>query len=44
MMLLYRALLYLYPASWRAEYGGEMCSVFNARRQDTCGLLALLAL
>ncbi|MGI9074793.1 MAG: ABC transporter permease [Bryobacteraceae bacterium] len=44
MMLLYRALLYLYPASWRAEYGGEMCSVFAARRRDTRGLFALLAL
>jgi predicted permease len=44
MMLLYRALLYLYPASWRAEYGGEMCSVFAVRRRDTRGLLALLAL
>jgi predicted permease len=44
MMLLYRALLYLYPSSWRAEYGKEMCSVFDARRRDAAGLLAFVAL
>jgi len=27
-MRLYRALLYLYPASFRAEYGEQMCDVF----------------
>lgn len=27
-MKLYRALLHLYPASFRAEYGAEMCAVF----------------
>jgi predicted permease len=43
-MLLYRALLYLFPASWRAEYGSEMCSVFQARRRDASGLLGRLAL
>ncbi len=44
MMPLYRALLFLYPSSWRAEYGGEMCSVFDARRRDAGGLFGLLAL
>ncbi len=44
MMLLYRALLYLYPSSWRAEYGDEMCLAFAARRRDTGGPWGLLAL
>ena len=26
---LYRALLHLYPASFRAEYGDEMCAIFT---------------
>lgn len=43
-MLIYRALLYLYPSSWRAEYGSEMCSAFDARRRDTRGFVALVAL
>lgn len=30
-MRLYRALLSLYPQSFRAEYGGEMCAVFQQR-------------
>jgi predicted permease len=30
-MRFYRALLYLYPASFRAEYGEEMCAVFAQR-------------
>src|SRR4051812_34636715 len=29
---MYRALLYLYPASFRNEYAGEMCAVFARRR------------
>jgi predicted permease len=33
----YQALLYLYPASFRAEYGGEMRALF-ARRQRDAGL------
>ena len=33
-MLLYRLLLRLYPASFRAEYGEEMCAVFTAGRHD----------
>jgi predicted permease len=31
-MRFYRALLHLYPASFRAEYGEEMCAVYNRRR------------
>jgi hypothetical protein len=31
-MTLYRALLRLYPASFRAEYGDEMCAIFVASR------------
>ncbi len=41
-MWLFRALLYLYPASWRAEYGREMCLVFARRRGDARGFLPLL--
>src|SRR5438270_292865 len=36
-MQLYRALLHLYPASFRAEYGEEMCRVFARRRRDAGG-------
>ena len=36
-MLYYQALLLLYPASFRAEYGGEMRALF-ARRQRDAGL------
>src|SRR5580704_18742781 len=43
MMLLYRILLHLYPSSWRAEYGSEMCAVFDARRRDGGGPIALLS-
>ena len=28
-MRFYRALLHLYPSSFRAEYGEEMCAVFE---------------
>ena len=31
----YRLLLHLYPASFRAEYGGEMSAIFAQRRRDT---------
>ncbi|MBV9404213.1 MAG: ABC transporter permease, partial [Acidobacteriaceae bacterium] len=40
----YRVLLHLYPASWRVEYGEEMCSVFSARQRDANGLFARVAL
>ncbi|MFZ1144847.1 MAG: hypothetical protein WB359_02915 [Bryobacteraceae bacterium] len=43
MMRFYRAFLYLYPASWRAEYGAEMCAVFAAHRREASGVLAVLA-
>ena len=34
-MLLYRLLLRLYPASFRSEYGEEMCRLFEERRRGT---------
>ena len=34
MMRLYRLLLRLFPASFRAEYEEEMCAVFVARRRE----------
>jgi predicted permease len=40
----YRALLYLYPSSFRAEYGDEMTAVFARRRRSAKGALAKLAL
>ena len=43
-MLFYRLLLRLYPASFRNEYGGEMCSVFSRRLRDAGGPLARAAL
>ncbi|MGH7581355.1 MAG: ABC transporter permease [Gemmatimonadales bacterium] len=36
-MRLYRALLTLYPRSFRAEYAGEMCGVFDQRRRAAGG-------
>lgn len=41
-MRLYRALLHLYPAAFRLEYGDEMCAVFAKRRRDTSGALEAL--
>ncbi|MHB1327295.1 MAG: ABC transporter permease [Gemmatimonadales bacterium] len=43
-MRAYRALLWLYPASFRKEFGGEMASIFAARRRATSGTLAVLSL
>ncbi|MEI9972151.1 MAG: ABC transporter permease [Ignavibacteriota bacterium] len=37
-MRIYRLLLYLYPASFRNEYGGEMCGVFQHRMRDTSAI------
>jgi ABC-type phosphate/phosphonate transport system permease subunit len=37
---MFRALLYLYPASWRNEYGAEMLGVFAQRRQACSGFFA----
>src|ERR1039457_1304000 len=43
-MRLYRALLHFYPASFHAEYGEEMVSVFSARRRDVTNPLSVLML
>src|SRR5437867_494918 len=40
MMRFYRVLLRLYPASFRAEYGEDMCAVFAARKRDEHALIA----
>jgi len=37
-MRLYRLLLHCYPASFRNEYGDEMCGVFARRRRDTSAI------
>jgi predicted permease len=36
-MRVYRALLHLYPASFRAEYGEEMTAIFRLRLRDASG-------
>ena len=36
-MRLYRVLLHLYPASFRGEYGEEMCAIFRRRLRDADG-------
>lgn len=41
-MRLYRALLWLYPAAWRAEYGAEMCAVFARRLREAGGFFGKL--
>ena len=43
-MRVYRALLYLYPASFRAEYGCEMEAIFRERRRDATNPLSRLVL
>jgi putative ABC transport system permease protein len=43
-MRLYRALLHAYPASFRAEYGEEMCEIFRQRRRDASGPLTVAGL
>ena len=40
MMRFYRALLRLYPASFRAEYEDEMCAVFEGRARQVDGRFA----
>jgi len=42
MMGLYKFLLHLYPASFRAAYGEEMCAIFAGRRHESNGVLALM--
>src|SRR5271155_3706211 len=39
---MYKALLHLYPKSFRGEYEGEMCAVFAERRRDASGFEVLL--
>ena len=41
---MYRALLHLYPKSFRGEYEGEMCAVFAQRRCDATGPFEIIAL
>ncbi len=43
-MRLYRALLHLYPASFRNEYGDEMTALFARRRRDAGWPVGVLAL
>jgi predicted permease len=43
-MRFYRALLHAYPASFRAEYGEEMCALFAERRRAATNALLLAAL
>jgi predicted permease len=38
LMMFYRLLLHLYPSSYRAEYGDEMCAIFAQERRRTSGL------
>ncbi|HUP25119.1 MAG TPA: ABC transporter permease [Thermoanaerobaculia bacterium] len=40
--ILHRALLRLYPASFRAEYGDELSRIFAQRRRDASGVFDLL--
>jgi predicted permease len=41
-MRLYRALLHVYPASFRAEYGDEMCAIFAEKRREATGRLGAI--
>ena len=40
MIRFYRALLHLYPAGFRREYGAELCQVFEQRCRERSGPLA----
>ena len=42
-MRLYRLLLLLYPAAFRAEYGTELCRTYAARRRDASGPFSRVA-
>ena len=42
-MRAYRALLHLFPASFRAEYGGEMCAIMAQRRREAAGPVAVVS-
>jgi predicted permease len=39
-MRFYRALLHLYPASFRAEYGADLCALFESRLRRSSGVAA----
>ena len=39
-----KILLYLYPAAFRAEYGSEICHIFEQRRRRASGPLEILQL
>ena len=41
---MYRALLHLYPKSFRGEYESQMTEVFSQRRRDASGPFGMLAL
>ena len=43
-MRLYRTLLFIYPAAFRAEYEEELCHVFRERQRETKKLIPLLGL
>ena len=43
-MRLYRALLHLYPAGFRAEYAEDLCAIFALRRAQASNPFAVLAL
>jgi predicted permease len=43
-MRFYRALLHLYPASFRAEYGEDLCAIFALRWEQAGGPFAALLL
>ena len=43
-MRLYRALLHLYPAGFRAEYADDLCALFALRRAQASNPFAVLAL
>lgn len=41
-MRMYRALLHLYPSSFRATYGPELCVMFAHRQRDSSGFSATM--
>ena len=43
-MRIYKLLLFLYPASFRAEYGLEMTAIFRRRLRDAPSPLARIAI
>src|SRR5688572_19492166 len=42
-MRFYRALLRLYPSSFRSEYGQELCSAFEERMRERSGIAMFFA-